>query len=100
MSVTVETVKKYLRVDYDDEDGLLENLIEAAESYLHNAISDYDALYSTSEKFSAQADLLKTVLVGEMFFNRDGRNDQRRDYTYVVRSMINQLQLFAAGDAG
>lgn len=100
MAVTVEGLKIYLRIDGNDEDELLGNFLTAAESYMRNAISNFDEFYSTNERFAAQADLLTLVIVAENFYNRDGRNDQRRDYSYVVRSMISQLQYFTAGDSG
>lgn len=99
MSVTVEGLKIYLRIDGNDEDDLLESFLMAAESYIRNAISNFDTLYS-NERFAAQADLLTTVLVAEMFFNRDARNDTRPDFSFATRSMINQLQYFTAGDSG
>lgn len=99
MAVTVDGLKIYLRIDGNDEDDLLESFLTAAESYMRNAISNFDTLYS-NERFAAQADLLTLVIVAENFYNRDGRNDQRRDYSYVVRSMISQLQYFTAGDSG
>ena len=97
MAVTVADVKKYLRVDSNEEDDLLESFLNAAEIYLSNAITNYADYYETNEKFQAQADLLKMVIVSEQFNNRDGRNDPRHDFSFVVRSLINQLQYFVAG---
>lgn len=100
MSVTVEGLKIYLRIDGNDEDDLLESFLAAAESYMRNAISNFGEFYSTNERFAAQADLLTTVLVAEMFFNRDARNDTRPDFSFATRSMVSQLQYFTAGDSG
>lgn len=98
MAVTVANVKKYLRIDDVAEDDLIKNFLDTAESYVRNAISNYDEYYESSERFQAQADVLIMVLVGEQFYNRDGRNDPRHDFSFVVRSMVNQLQWFVAGD--
>lgn len=98
MSVTVADVKKYLRIDYDEEDDLLESFLSGAQSYLVDAVTDFEKHYADDEKFAAKADVVTAVLVAEMFTNRDGRNDQRRDYSFVTRSMINQLQYFSVGD--
>lgn len=35
-------VKDYLRVDYDDDDTLIKNCMEAAESYIIGAVGGYD----------------------------------------------------------
>lgn len=96
--ITLEKVKKYLRIDSDVEDDLIQNFLDVAESYLSNAITSYEELYSVNEKFAVQADLLKMVIVAESYYNRDGRNDPRKDFSFVIRSMVNQLQYFAAGE--
>ena len=99
MAVTVADVKKYLRVDSNEEDDLLESFLNAAEIYLSNAITNYSDYYAANEKFQAQADLLKMVIVSEQFNNRDGRNDSRNNFAFVIRSMVNQLQYFVAEDS-
>ena len=99
MSITVEQVKKYLRIDVADEDDLLENFLSMAESYLSNAITDYAEHYAADEKFQTQADFLKMVIVSEQYNNRDGRNDPRSDFSFVIRSMVNQLQYFVASES-
>lgn len=99
MAVTVADVKKYLRVDGNEEDDLLESFLKAAEIYLSNAITNYADYYAANEKFQAQADLLKMVIVSEQFNNRDGRNDPRNNFAFVIRSMVNQLQYFVAGNS-
>ena len=97
--MTLEKVKLYLRVDGNEEDDLLESFLNAAESYLRNAITNYADYYETNEKFQAQADLLTMVIVSEQFNNRDGRNDPRNNFAFVIRSMVNQLQYFVAEDS-
>ncbi|MBR1398060.1 MAG: head-tail connector protein [Selenomonadaceae bacterium] len=96
MAITLEQCKKYLRIDTDYEDDLLEEFIEASELYLIGAISNYKELYGQNEDFSKIADKLRLVLTAEMFFNRDGRNDSRTDYSYITRSMMNQLMYYSA----
>jgi len=99
MATTLETAKNYLRIDGNAEDELIEKFLDVAENYLKNAITNYMELYQSDEKFSAQADLLKIVIAAENYYNRDGRNDSRTDFSFVIRSMINQLQYFTAGDS-
>lgn len=98
MAVTLSDIKKYLRIDISDEDELLEEFLKAAQSYLVDAVTDFEKYYESDERFASKADVVKAVLVAEMFMNRDGRNDQRRDFSYATRSMIRQLQYFVAGD--
>ena len=99
MAVTLELAKNYLRVDGTEEDALIERFLETAESYMRNAISDYEENYSTNTRFAVQADLLKMVIVAENYNNRDGRNDPRKDFSFVIRSMVNQLQYFVAEES-
>lgn len=98
MATTLELAKNYLRVDGTEEDELITHFLETAESYLRNAISNYEENYSADERFAAQADLLKMVIVAENYNNRDGRNDSRKDFSFVIRSMVNQLQYYSGGD--
>ena len=90
--VTVDELKAYLRIDTDEEDTLLEHCLKAAWSYLQDAVTDFEILYSVDTDYTAKADMLIKVLAGEMWQNRDSRNDSRDDYSFIVRSMINQLQ--------
>ena len=99
MAVTVADLKKYLRIDTAEEDDLLESFLVTAENYLSNAITDYAEHYAADEKFQSQADFLKMVIVSEQYNNRDGRNDPRHDFSFVIRSMISQLQYFATSES-
>ena len=39
--ITLESMKSYLRVDYDDDDDIILSLIEASREYLKNATGKY-----------------------------------------------------------
>lgn len=90
--ITLEEVKLYLRVDSDYEDSLIEGFMEVAESYMIDGVTDYQQNYALDEKYRKKADLLKKVIVGELYNNRDSRNDNRSNLSYTVQSMMNQLQ--------
>ena len=95
MAITLTDVKTYLRVDFDCDDGLLNQCLTAAESYLENAISDYQSNLSHTD-FQSEADILKLAIISEMYRNRDFRGDNRQSWPYYIRSMITQLQNFTA----
>lgn len=62
--LTLDEVKEYLKIDYDDEDILLIALIKAAEAYLFNA---------SGKKFDEENELAKLyqmILVNEWFKDR------------------------------
>lgn len=93
--VTPEDCKLYLRIDTDFEDSLIESLLEVAEGYLRDGVTDFDINYALDEKYAQKADLLKKVLVAELYNNRDSRNDSRTNLSYTVQSMMNQLKYYA-----
>ena len=45
MAITVEDLKKYLRIDYDEENDLLESFLSGAKSYLVDAVNDFEKNY-------------------------------------------------------
>ena len=98
--VTLEEVKLYLRIDTDFEDNLIEGLLEVAEGYLRDGVTDFDINYARDEKYAKKADLLTKVLVAELYNNRDSRNDSRTNFSYTVQSMMNQLKYYAVEVSG
>ena len=40
MTVTVDEMKNYLRIDYEDDDSLIENFITAGEEAVHGYPAD------------------------------------------------------------
>ena len=40
--LTLEEAKNYLRIDYDEDDSLLQSLMTATVDYLRDAIDDFD----------------------------------------------------------
>lgn len=95
MAISLSDVKTYLRVDFDYDDGLLNQCIAATESYLENAISDFKTNL-TDTYFQSEVDILRLAIISEMYRNRDARGDSRQSWPYYIRSMITQLQNFTA----
>lgn len=91
MILTLEEVKEYLKIDYDDEDLLLTSLIEVAEQYLYNA---------TGKKFNKNvlAKLYCKVLVYEWYKDRGftmkiSKTSNVSDKTrYTLQSILLQLK--------
>lgn len=92
MAITLDDAKNYLRIDYDYDDAFIAQCIASAESYMKNAVSDFSDLYANDASFANTADQTEMALISEMYNNRDARNDNRSNYSYIVRSMLAQLQ--------
>lgn len=93
MAVTLEQAKLALRIDSTAEDSVLDGYIASSTAYLRQAVNDYDANIAASTDYAKLADQAQMALITEMYENR-GVGDGPRDYSYIVRSMINQLQFW------
>mgnify|MGYP000356459428 FL=1 len=93
MVLTLEEAKTWLRIDSDEEDSILEMLIGAAETYLHNA---------TGNRFSSENQLAKMyclVLCADWYENRDLIGQQPSEkIRFTCQSIMAQLQHAYGGD--
>lgn len=87
----LENVKLYLRIDDDTEDNLIGQMITVADNFVSNGITDYD-LKITNEAFKSKCDFCKLAVVSEIYENRNLLNTKQQDFSYMVRSMMTQLQ--------
>lgn len=87
--LTLEEAKNYLRIDYDEDDSLLQSLMTVTVDYLRDAIDDFDTKV-TKEKFIKRAKILACVLLQEWYDNREQR--ESKDLSYISRSLMLQLQ--------
>ena len=92
--MTLDDVKKYLRVTYDDDDSYLEQLIEVAETYLIDGVTDY-LEKKKNDHFNKRTEIVKLVIIQNLYDERYMMG-QHLEMNYIVRSMINQLEY---GDA-
>ncbi len=85
--MSLDEVKNYLRVDFDDDDTYIQLLIEVAKEYIVNTIGFYD-------NDIARMRLLLLVLIGYMYESRSYIIENKSDKAaYPWRSMVLQLQL-------
>jgi uncharacterized phage protein (predicted DNA packaging) len=93
MIVSLDEVKTWLRVDFSEDDALLETLIGAAEEYLKNA---------TGVEFDENNHLAKLfcmTLISDWYENREmiGKaTDQTRP---IIQSILTQLTYSYGGDS-
>lgn len=88
--MTLEEVKNYLRVTYDDDDGYLTNLMQVAEDYLVAGVTDY-LVKKEKEHFRARAEIVKLVIIQNLYDERYMMG-KALEMNYIVRSMITQLE--------
>ena len=87
------TIKTYLRLesDYTLEDDLLTLMAENAESYLKDAITDFD-LKLANDAFKKKAELAGLVLVSDFYENRNLRTKVNEKTRKSVNSIIRQME--------
>ena len=88
--MTLEDVKNYLRVTYDDDDGYLTNLMQVAEDYLVDGVTDY-LVKKEKENFKARIEIVKLAIIQNLYDER-WMMGQPLEMNYIVRSMITQLE--------
>lgn len=86
-------VKKWIKVDYDDDDDLITLEKQAAEQYVVNAVGKYDDTDPLMR-------LLVLFLVGESYKNRTYSISVNDKNAYTVRSIVSQLQQDEYGGDG
>lgn len=88
--MTLEEVKKYLRIDYEEDDDILSDLIIVSEEYIDSCVG---SAYKSDEKAIKLANLLQKKLIADMFENRGTEisNSTKRDI--MVTSILDKLSL-------
>ena len=81
----LDEIKKYLRVDFDDDDSYIELLINTAEEYIEAAVGAY-------REESARQKLLLYNIVATLYENRQFTIEKEEQVAYLLNSMILQLQ--------
>lgn len=93
---TLIEIKDYLRIDFDDDDDLLNELIEASEVYINKMVG---ISYKKDEKAIKLAKILQKKLVNEMYRNRNtGALDKVQDK--IVTSMLDSLSISGSDESG
>ncbi len=90
--MTLEEVKKYLRIDYEDDDDILLELITISENYIESCVGN---AYKIDKKAINLAKILQKKLISDMYENR-GReisNNSKRDT--IVTTILDKLSNFS-----
>ena len=85
----LEDIKNYLRIDGDEEDGLLRTMIDAGKEFIRSAVGEYDDTDSTAQ-------VLLAAVVQNMYDNREMMQSEqqvKKRIEYTFQSMILQLRM-------
>lgn len=85
----LEDIKNYLRIDGDEEDGLLRTMIDAGKEFIRSAVGEYDDTDSTAQ-------VLLAAVVQNMYDNRElmqSEQQVKKRIEYTFQSIILQLRM-------
>lgn len=83
MLVTLDEIKNYLRVDFDDDDGLLTNLIESSTTLCMDI-----ARISDTDQFSKEANSKIAVMYSTAYLYEHREEADHNDLTLTLRSLL------------
>lgn len=93
--ITVQTVKNYLRIPYDDDDQFIKQLIDGGYDYLRDAVDDFDKLFASNAAFARKADLFVLChWTPTGYDQREGMTADEPALNYSARSLLTQMQLY------
>lgn len=85
--LTLAEVKSFLRIDFDDDDGMLESLMKVADEYLTGAIG------KTYNKEAERAKLLALIVVQDLYDSRGMIEKVSGTVRKLISDFTLQLQL-------
>lgn len=91
---SLENVKEYLRVDYEDEDLYINSLIEISEIYIDSMVGDS---YKRDEKSLRLAKLLQLRLISDMYEQRSTQVQTNTKQDKIVTSILDKLSTLDEG---
>ncbi|WP_286909306.1 head-tail connector protein [Clostridium sp. UBA1652] len=89
--MTLQEIKNYLKIDYDEEDIELMSFIEVSSIYIDEMVGEG---YKTDEKGLKLADLLQKKLISDMYENRSTNTANNITRDRITESILARLSLF------
>jgi len=90
--LTLEDVKTYLRIDYEEDDNFLDSLIEVSEEYIDSCVG---TAYKSDEKAIKLANLLQKKLISNMFENRGTEISNSTKKDNIVTTILDKLSNYS-----
>lgn len=93
--ISVDQVKDYLRIPYEEDDGYIENVISQGYSYIRDAVDDFDTIYAKDSAFSDKCDMwVLTQWMPGAYDRREGMFTGAATMDYTARAMLTQIQMY------
>ncbi|MDC4240864.1 head-tail connector protein [Clostridium tertium] len=93
--MTLEEVKKYLKIDYEDDDDILSELLVVSEEYINSCVGTG---YKSDEKAMKLFNLLQKKLTYDMYEKRGTEiaNNTKKDI--IVTTILDKLSNYSEGE--
>ncbi|MGG7142480.1 head-tail connector protein [Clostridium nigeriense] len=88
----LDEVKKYLKIDYYDDDDVLYNLIIVSENYIESCVG---TSYKRDEKANKLADLLQKKIIHDMYENRGTEVPNNTKKDAIVTTILDKLSNYS-----
>jgi uncharacterized phage protein (predicted DNA packaging) len=88
VAVTLEKAKRYLRVDYNDEDEDIQDYIGLSQIYMDSMVGE---AYKKDEKAVKLSELLQKKFIADMYENRSTEISQNTKQDRIVVNIIDKL---------
>lgn len=93
--ISVDHVKDYLRIPYEEDDAYIESVIGQGYSYIRDAVDDFDEIYAKDSAFSDKCDMwVLTQWMPSAYDRREGMFTGAVTMDYTARAMLTQLQMY------
>ncbi|MDU3353601.1 MAG: head-tail connector protein [Clostridium sp.] len=90
--LTLEEVKGYLRIDYEDDDDLLYELLEISEEYISSCVGTG---YKSDKKAVKLADLLQKKLIHDMYEKKGTEISNNTKKDTIVTTILDKLSNYS-----
>lgn len=90
--MTLEEVKNYLRVDYDEDNGIINDLLLISEEYINSCVG---TAYKSNEKAVKLADLLQKKLIYDMYEKKGVEISNKTKQDTIVTTILDKLSNYA-----
>lgn len=90
MSIALDVVKEYLKIDSNAFDDELIRMIDTAHAMLTGAVDNLDILCALDDNIKRKADMIELMYTASIFEERTMTNAEQ--YSRVIETLIGQLQ--------